>query len=162
MAGAAGYWGTLELVLLFAALLGVVFVAGYWIRAFDLLRRAEKKSIGELFFVAGVVCTALLTLPAAPATFVAALLVLGIADTSAAIVGRTYGGRAYLIFGEVRTYGGSFTVFVFSTLILAAFGMPLAPAFVSGWLLAAVEALAPRGSDNFVLPVVTALLLLAL
>lgn len=156
--GFVASWGTLEQVLTLAALIAVVFVAGYGVQALDPLRRAERKSIGELFFVAGAVCTALITLPVAPDAFLVAMLVLGLADTSASIVGRVCGGRSYMIFGEVRTYGGSFTVLVLTAVILGIFGMPAHTAIAAGWLLAAVEALSPRGSDNFVLPVLGALL----
>lgn len=160
VAAYTGLYHTLEHVLLLCLCLGIAFVAGYGVRALDPIRRAEAKSIGELFFVIGIACAALLSLPTAPLAFVGGVLVLGLADTSASIIGRLYGGRAYNIFGEKRTYGGSLTVLIVSTLILAGLGVHPVAAVLAGWLLAAVEAVAPRGSDNVVLPVVTVLILL--
>lgn len=160
VAAYTGLYYTLEHVLLLCLCLGVAFVAGYGVRALDPVRRAEVKSIGEIFFVIGIACAALLCLPAAPTAFVGGVLVLGLADTSASIIGRLWGGRAYHIFGETRTYGGSLTVLVVSAVILVVLGMHPLFALCAGWLLAAVEAIAPRGSDNVVLPVVAALLLL--
>ena len=139
-------------------ILACVFLLTLRFGAFDPIRRAELASFGELFYVLGIFGTAVLFLPGAPIAFTAGVLVLGFADTAAALIGRQWGKQTYTIFGERRSYLGSTTALVVSAVILASFGVPIWYALLGGWLLATIEALMPRGSDNLALPIVAAML----
>jgi phytol kinase len=127
--------------------------------ALDVLHLVAKASYGELFLAAGVVCSALLFLTGGPDAFLGSILILAFADPLAALVGSHYGTREYKVFGERRTLEGSLVCFLVSALIIGLFGFTWYFALMGGLILAVVEALAPKGSDNLFLPLVAGLLL---
>lgn len=151
-------YGVVPVVALGAILLGFFLASRTW-RHLDVLDFVAVASFGELFLAVGVIVTALLFLVGGPNAFLGGLLILAFADPMAALVGKTYGKRPYTIFGEIRTYEGSLTCLLVSALIMALFGVPWYLALFAGLILAVVEALTPRGSDNLFLPVVAALIL---
>jgi len=146
-------WVTLSLV----ACVGVVFFMLRHVLFARMVRTAESRSFGEYFLIAGIAATALVFGQAHEA-YLAGMLVLGFADTTASVIGRTWGVRPYRVFGETRTYTGSFTALVVSAFVFVALGVSYPLAFLSGWFLAVIEALSPRGSDNFFLPIIAAAL----
>lgn len=102
---------------------------------------------------------------------VAGLLCLAFGDAAAAIVGKKYGTRRYIVFGHARTMEGSFAMFLVSGVAVAAvlFGMTgvglhaaLALGLVTGTAAAGIEAFCPYGSDNLFVPAGAAGLLYAL
>lgn len=102
---------------------------------------------------------------------VAGLLAMALGDAAAAIVGKRYGTRRYIVFGHARTMEGSFAVFLVSGAAVAAVlstmaGLDLHPALalglVSGTAAAGIEAFCPYGSDNLFVPVGVAGLVFAL
>jgi phytol kinase len=109
---------------------------------------------GEFWFVAGV-ASALLLARHDPFAYVAAILILGIADPAAAGVGRRWGRvRAP---GHPRTLEGSLafalTALVLLGLVACAFPAPPLLPFVAVALAAAcVEWVAPFGTDNMLVP----------
>jgi phytol kinase len=129
---------------------------------FEMLRRVERVTYGELYFAAGIIVTGLLFLPSHIAVFQAGMLTLGIADTFAALVGKRWGKHQYHLWGETLSYEGSFACLVASAAILHLFGLALIPALLGGLGLAVVEAGASRGSDNLLLPLIAGLLILVL
>ena len=102
---------------------------------------------------------------------VAGLLAMALGDAAAAIVGKRYGTRRYIVFGHARTMEGSFAMFLVSGAAVAAAlstmaGLDLHPALalglVSGTAAAGIEAFCPYGSDNLFVPVGVAGLVFAL
>ncbi|MBP9760097.1 MAG: hypothetical protein KBD24_01885 [Candidatus Pacebacteria bacterium] len=141
-------------------ILVVLAVISRTLRIFDPLRHAEGASYGELFFGIGVVLCGLMFLPEYPSAFVAGMLVLGFADTGAALAGRRWGTHIYRVFGEKRSWEGSATACMISFMVLVGAGVGVPFAFFGALLLAGVEALSVRGSDNLVLPIVAGVLTL--
>jgi phytol kinase len=115
---------------------------------------------GEIFFALGVAVSAVLFLPQGENLFMSSMLVLGVVDAAAALVGKRWGTHVYRVCGETRTYEGSLTALLCAAFIGYSFGLGVLMALLMGWCIAVIEALAPRGSDNVVLPIVTGLLLM--
>jgi phytol kinase len=95
-----------------------------------------------------------------------AMLVISLADSAAALVGTAYGRHAFSIFGSKKSIEGSLAFWVVAMAVLA-LSVPEGARNSAGMLavagiaaaLAVAEALAGRGSDNFVVPVLGALLI---
>ncbi len=113
----------------------------------------KRSSFGDVFLPLGIGLAALL----APTTtiFIVSMLVIGLADTAAQIVGSQL--RSKTLHGG-KTLAGSLAFFIVSSLIL----------FVtvqSYWILAiavvlsVIELYSPKGSDNVTVPVAAVLLL---
>ncbi len=151
-------YGLVPVVAIGLVLLGV-FLLTRQRAVLDVLGLVQKASYGELFLALGVILSALLYLTGGPDAFVGSILVLAFADPLAAIVGTRYGKREYRVFGERRTFEGSAVCLAVAAFILMAFGMYWPYALLGGLVLAVVEAFAPRGSDNLLLPLVAGLLL---
>ena len=153
-----GYWFVILGELLF---LGAVLLAQEY-RLFHSLRQIGRKTWGEFFFPVGVIILALIAPPVW--VFVEALLLLGLADGTAAIVGKRVKTKAYMVFGYKKTVGGSLAFLGVSVLVMVVvlwanpgnvtleqfwvvvFAVPLAATLA--------ENLSPYGSDNLTVPLV--------
>ncbi|NYI71732.1 dolichol kinase [Naumannella cuiyingiana] len=116
-----------------------------------------QRSWGPVAFGLGGAATAALA-PDRPA-FVAAVLIMGLADTAAVAVGRTVGIRRL---PGGKSLGGAigFAVVAAVVLLIALPGRPLLAVGLAA-VLALVELFTPRGWDNLTVPAVAAAALLA-
>jgi len=120
------------------------------------LRSVPRVSYGEFFFVFGVLLTLSIT-GGATHLFQLGMVVLAVADPCASLAGMYFGTHKYALFGEVRSLEGSFVCMLAASGVFLLFGYSFVVAVIAGCILALVEAVSCRGSDNFFLPVVTAL-----
>jgi phytol kinase len=103
--------------------------------------------------------------------FAAAVLILGLADAIAAIVGKKYGAKtSYLVLGQKKSLLGSLAFFVVTIIVLIGF-TALAPHIdpVSFWfilpialLITLTENVGVYGTDNLLIPIAAIVLLNAL
>lgn len=118
------------------------------------LKTAEaRQSYGEVLFFVGVALTALLA--NSTPHFVIPVAILGLADTTAYVVGRSVRSRQ-LIFSKTLAGSLGFIVVAFFLLLLAA---PWPLALLGAYVTGLAELVGLRGSDNITVPVVAALLL---
>lgn len=119
----------------------------------------ERRSLGDLCFPVGVLVVFALA-GNSGLRFAVPVLVLTLADPAAALVGLRYGRHRYRIIGDPKTLEGSaafFTVaFGCAAIPLVGVGGQLPSlAAIAAFALALtmVEALAPRGLDNALIPI---------
>lgn len=151
-----GYW---FVILGELAFLGVVLLAQEY-RIFHQLRQINRKTWGEFFFPLGVIVLSVIAPPIW--VFVAALMLLGLADGAAAIVGTRLKTKAYKIFDQKKTVGGSLAFFVVSTIVMlvVVWSVPnnveanqiLLVVLGVSILATIVENFSPYGSDNLTVP----------
>jgi dolichol kinase len=125
---------------------------------FPAVHRAERSTLGELYFPVGVLVVAVLF--PEPAAYTYGVLVMAVSDAAAGLLGKRFGHRTYRISGALKTYVGSFAFFA-STLVITcavlALGEPSASLFLLtaasiSLLLSLVEGSIGGGIDNVVLP----------
>jgi phytol kinase len=124
-----------------------------------------RSTRGEIFFPLGVAVLALVA--GDRAQFVYGVLVLGLADGLAGVIGERYGSRRLSVAGSEKSVEGSATFFVVAAVIgaaaLLATGEPaataLAVAVLAGGVLTGVELSLRGGLDNLCVPVLAAILL---
>ena len=161
-----GYWFVIVGEIIF---LGVVVVDREY-KLFHQLKEINRKSWGEFFFPLGVIGLALI----APPTwvFVISLLLLGLADGAAAIIGQHIQSLSYNVFGYKKSLAGSLAFFgVALTIILAVLTAVPTGIDAHHFLLAVlivplittiVENISPYGSDNLTVPLAVYISLLGL
>jgi phytol kinase len=154
-------WGQIEL--LSVAFLLVVSVSKY-LHLFEAIHSVQRPTWGELFFAAAVGIVALITHD--KWIYAASLLQMSLADGMAAIIGTRFGGRyKYLVFGHPKSVIGTLTFFVVSITILILFNSHFDPSLGLGLLVGAsllaslIENIGIKGSDNLLVPLVVALIL---
>jgi phytol kinase len=156
-------WGALLLSALVCAGAVVINRRNSYGSMFD--RPGEKAALGIYSAPLGFAAANLVAAGEAAIVF-PAMLVISLADSAAALVGTAYGRHPFSIFGSKKSIEGSLAFWAVAMAVLAlsvpegarnSAGM-LALAGVAG-ALAVAEALAGRGSDNFVVPVLGALLI---
>lgn len=148
-------------VLATAALAGVRWLLPDASPSRGVLHGVARHSYGELCFPLAVALTWALAPDAA--SYVAAVLVLGFADTGGALVGQRFGRLRYRTDEGGKTVEGSLAVLAVAAAVtfplLLAGGMAaptaLAAAAQVGLVAALVEAIALRGFDNLLLPLAT-------
>lgn len=129
------------------------------------LYKVGRISWGEYFGVAGVIVIAMME--PNKWVFLAAMLHLGIADAAAAVIGKRYGKKyQFKVFNQVKSIPGSLSfliasIFVTTVVIVASNSSSSALLLLAliPPLVTLAEAASPFGSDNFVIPVLVALLL---
>ena len=141
----------------------VIGWAGYLGRAY----RVGRLSYGEFFFPISVIGVVMLA--NTKWEFAASVLVLGLADAVAAIIGKKYGAAtSYAILGQKKSLIGSAAFFVVALAIIswyAAFapqvhGLLTILAVVSiSVVLTLTENIGVYGSDNLLIPLIAVLLL---
>lgn len=131
------------------------------------LYKVGRLSYGEFFFPVSVMMAAFLA--DSHWEFAAAMLVLGLADAAAALVGKRYGhGNSYVLLGQKKSLAGSAAFYVVAVLVVLGFvviapGISVATGLLALiWLpllLTATENLGVYGSDNLLIPLVAVIAL---
>jgi uncharacterized protein (TIGR00297 family) len=100
--------------------------------------------------------------------FIVSILLLSVADTVASLIGRKFGRNHFVLIGEKKSLIGALAMFVtasiiISTGLIAGYHIRYDHAFLYAMVIAipiaAVELLSIRGSDNLLVPLLSALLL---
>lgn len=153
-----------------------VFVARYlaehftkvpWIKYMRRMYSVGRLSFGEFFYPISTIL--LVFMAQSKWEFAAATLILAIADTAAALVGKRYGrGNTYLVFGQQKSVVGSLAFLLTTFVIVWGFVMlhgielgsvSLGLILLISLLVTSAENLGVYGSDNLLIPVVAVLLL---
>jgi phytol kinase len=155
----------LDVIVILILLNALAILVIYRFDLFPSARAVDRLSWGELFFPFGLVAAAIIS--PTKWMFIAAVLVLGVADALAALVGIRYGKHKFKIFGNTKSLEGS-TAFLVSALIIISLITFVAPADLAhnGWAVmgislvaTALEAIAPWGTDNLFIPIAVVLML---
>jgi phytol kinase len=148
-----------------AIILSVLFVIFIFLsenyRYFHSIHNINWKSQGAILFPISMLFIAMFVWEKDVLAFSGAMLILGLSDGLASLVGRTWGRHEYYIATQ-KSYEGSLvffisTLFVFSGFLLVkgAFGfLPLFIAFLASLILTAVEGISRNGWDNLFLPLI--------
>jgi phytol kinase len=157
-----------------AAVIGTLCAVAGWLLAVRLLpslqerfgcvlHGAGRQSCGELYFA---VALALLLLVCEPGSILYSLpvLILTLADSAAAVVGRAWPWLPYPVFGTRKSLSGSLAFVICAAIVALAmlgfatdmpFGRVLCAALLVAVLAGLAEALSPNGSDNLSIPATT-------
>jgi phytol kinase len=145
-----------------AALLGVRSIRALRSGLGSVLHGVDRASLGELYFPAGVATVFVLSFGRPPVFYVIPVLMLTLADATAAFVGIRYGHPRLVTAEEPKSAEGSiafFTVAFLSALVplqlsgLTGRAETLLIALILGLLVAMLEVVAWHGLDNLLIPV---------
>ena len=154
------------------ALLGVLFAglmaASQRLGIFTAIHGVSRRTYGEVLFPLGIAALALVC--SSPAAFAYGVLVLGLGDGLAALVGERYGRRRIPLLQTRKTLWGTgaflAVCFVVGVVLLAATGVAPAYALVASAVMALaltpIELVLTYGFDNLALPLVAGLLVTGL
>jgi phytol kinase len=127
----------------------------------------RRDSWGEIYFALGVVGLFMLS-HNEPLYYGISILILVLADTAASLIGCRHGFRRYHVLGECKSLEGSLaflmTAFLIGALGLSLFGsvgimVSLVVALAFALPATLVEAVAGKGTDNFLVPFATFVLI---
>ncbi len=125
---------------------------------FASIQNVKRKSLGEVFLPLGEGFTALLFLPNGLREFQYGVLVMGLSDPIAGLIGEKFGSHRITFLGNKKSLEGS-AAFFLCTAIITSFFVPLGISIILiSLLLTFVELLLDNGFDNLALPIVGATL----
>ncbi len=132
-----------------------------WVHYLGKTYRVGRTSYGDLLLPASVVLTAFIA--NTKWEFVVAVLVVGLADAAAALVGKKWGSSSsYAIFGQQKSVLGSAAFLVVAIMVVYGYSLlsptypgDILPLFAIAALLTGIENIGVYGSDNFLLPIAT-------
>jgi len=138
-----------------------------WVRYLGRVYSVGRVSYGDFFYpISAITITFFAN---SEYVFAASILILGLADAVAALVGKRFGkGNSYRIFGQKKSLAGSTAFFVVAAVIIGIFS-------ILGWgtaehvnimailgialIVTITENLGVYGSDNLLIPIVSTVLL---
>jgi dolichol kinase len=125
---------------------------------FSSVHSVTRKTLGEVFLPLGVAISAFFFLPKQILAFQFGILIMGISDAFASIIGEKFGRHIVKIFGHKKSFEGSF-VFLVASIIIGMFflGFDYWIIFLS-IILTIIELFLVLGLDNLILPTAAALL----
>jgi phytol kinase len=151
-----GYWFVIIGEILF---LGVVLAAQEY-KIFHGLRKVPRKTWGEFFLPLGLIWLALLAPPYW--VFISAVMLLGLADGMAAIVGTRIKSKQYKFIGIKKSVAGTLAFFMVAVLVMSVIlrfsnvsisaNERLLTVIVLPLILTIIENISPYGSDNLTIP----------
>jgi phytol kinase len=150
----------------FVMLLGLRYVPWLKTTMGGVIDAVDRVSAGELYFPAGIALSFWLS-DGDPLLYCVPILILTLADAVAALVGIRYGTKLFTTLEGTKSYQGSFAFFVMAFFcaylplrLYAHIALPQAAliSLITGLLTVLVEAVAWRGIDNLLLPVMGFLL----
>lgn len=140
-------------------LLGIMIFSRY-ISLLSHIHKVDRKTWGEIFYPLGIMIAAISFLPNDIGNFRIVILILGVSDLLANIIGTYLGSHSFNIFKCKKTIEGSVAFFVSTLIILLIFQInPLIAIFIS-IIASLTEFLSPYGSDNLIVPVIVSVLLI--
>lgn len=155
---AAFFLSKLEIVSISLIFAGLLFFTRRT-SIFSSIHSVERRTLGEVFLPIGIAICALFFLPAKIAAFQFGVLVMGISDTLAALVGGKIGNHSFRIVNGRKSIEGSFAFF-FSSLILALFVSRLDyQSALIALILTGAEFVLVFGLDNLIVPILGAYLI---
>jgi dolichol kinase len=151
-------------VYLISLLMFVGILFSRFLHLFGAIHGVKRRTWGELFFAMSIgICA---VFGQSPWAFAAAMLVMGIADGMAALVGTLIDGtHDYKVFGHRKSREGTITFFVCTIVIIlvcASLGN-LSPTFLKvlsiAGMTAIIENISIAGTDNLFVPLAVVLLI---
>ena len=127
---------------------------------FSSIHSVQRRTFGEIFLPLGIIFSAILFLPENIMAFQFGILIMGISDAIASLIGERFGKHIIRIFGQKKTIEGS-VAFLISSIIIAFFfvdGLDYRVLVIS-FILTVVELLLIAGLDNLILPIAGAYLI---
>lgn len=156
---------------LWASIVPIIFIVlNYISYKFNVVkameRDGEKNDLGTVYFPISLLVLVLISFSNYSEPYVGALgiLIMGYGDGFAAILGKKFGKRKFLIFGNKKSIVGSTAMFVFSFIVsflILYFYSPdnlLIKCIVIASFSTVVEGVSPFGLDNLTVPILASLL----
>lgn len=127
---------------------------------FSSIHSVERRTLGEVFLPLGVILCAAIFLPEKRLAFQFGIMIMGISDALASLVGERFGKRVIKIYGHTKSIEGS-TVFFISSIFIFYFFTHRTDymALLVPIVLTVTESLLIVGLDNFILPIAGAYLI---
>ncbi len=153
---------SLSQILIVSFVLLLIMIFSKYTSLLSHIHTVERKTWGEIFYPLGIMIAALSFLPSNPGSFGIVILILGISDLLANIIGTHCGSKYFNIFNGKKTIEGTVAFLVSTFIILLIFKISIPLAILISLAASAVEFLSPYGSDNLTIPVVVSALLIIL
>ncbi len=158
------YFLSLYYIILLAVLFSLIFLAAKIFNFLPIVSNVKRVSLGEVFYPLGVLISAIMFLPQNDVrSFQFGILVLGLSDALANILGGLFGRFKYKIVRSTKTIEGS-SAFFLSTFILFIIikgkinSIPFDFYLLASLFLTLIEAVFFLGLDNLFLPVLSSYL----
>lgn len=128
---------------------------------FSSIHTTSRRTLGEVFLPLGEAFSAAIFLPQSIGAFQYGVLVLGISDALAGIIGEKYGTHHIKIFNNKKSLEGSLTFLVTTIVITFIFAPTIGfHLILIPLVLTVTELLLGRGTDNLAIPILGSFLYL--
>lgn len=156
---------------IWASIVPLTFVAinyiSYKKNLIDVMERENQDGLGTVYYALSLFVLAIYSFGIIknPAVGLVGILVMAYGDGLAAVIGKTIPSKKYKVGDTQKSVAGSLTMFIISFIIISIF---LVSSSVEFWLIKSIllsivvtilEAVAIKGTDNIIVPILTSLLI---
>lgn len=153
------YLSLQQVLIICFILLGIMIFSRYK-SLLSHIHKVDRKTWGEIFYPLGIMIVAISFLPDNIASFRIVILILGVSDLLANIIGTHLGFHSFEVFKCRKTTEGSIAFFISTLIILLIFQINPLIAICISLIASFAEFFSPYGSDNLIVPIIVSVLLI--
>ncbi len=160
IAYASSFFLTKSEIIILCGVTALVLFCTRGTNIFSSIQSVKRSTLGEVFFPLGVILCALFFLPQDITFFQYGILIMGISDGLAGLVGEWIGTHYFKLFDKRKSIEGTSTFFITSLFLTFLFSPHLSyGVFLIPLILTCTEFFLEYGLDNLVLPITAAYLI---
>lgn len=152
----------------------IINYLSYKYNIIKVMERDEKDGLGTVYYAVTLLILAIVSFGIFknPTLGLVPNLILAYGDGFAAIIGKTVKSKRYKLSDSKKSFAGSLTMFIISTLLIGGYLMYMNPeifwqsahwplvAIMIAFIITAIEAISSKGTDNITVPISSLILLI--
>ena len=148
--------------LIFTGIISFMVLVNYTYKIFPTIEDIERKSYGTLFYCLSLFILIFLFWNKDPYSLITGFFIMTFGDGLAALVGKSFNSRNWILFKQTKSLFGTLTMFFTSLLVISSLGYAQNNSFNFNYFTIAFiatifEQFSVIGIDNFIVPISSAL-----
>ena len=152
----------------------IINYLSYKYNIIKVMERDEKDGLGTVYYAVTLLVLVIVSFGIFKNPILGLIpnLIMAYGDGCAAIIGKTFKSKRYKLGDSKKSFAGSLTMFVISTLLIAVYLMYMNPemfwksahwplvSIMLAFIITAIEAISSKGTDNITVPISSLILLI--
>ena len=148
--------------LIFTGIVSLMVFINYTYKLFPTIEDVERKSYGTLFYCLSLFILIYLFWDKDPYALISGFFIMTFGDGLAGLIGKSFNSKTWIFFEQKKSFIGTLTMFLTSLIVVCSIGYAQQNNFNFNYftiavLATALEQFSILGTDNFIVPISSAL-----